>query len=927
MPYISKDFIQNKLMPSLDIVKVLNQYLSLKKQGANYTCCCPFHNEKTPSFSVNPSKQYFYCFGCHESGTVIDFVMKYKNETFPEAVEELARFAGVEVEYDRETKGQKEKFDRHKMYFELLDRAAAFFTKSLYENQAALEYFTKTRQLTTETIKYARLGYAPNDFNYVQTHIAKTDEEARILCELGLLKENSSPDSKFKYRSFFKDRVMFPIFDVKGRIIGFGGRLMSGDGPKYLNSPESEFFKKRQELFGLYECLQATRNRPESIVIVEGYMDVIALRQAGFKNVVATLGTASNSEHFKILFKHTSTVICCYDGDRAGQMASWKALQAAAAVLPDDRTIRFATLPPGHDPDSLIRAADNSAFQQVLDKSLGLSEAIILHFRAKYDLTDVENITLFIREVLSVAKALTPLRCSSLLLLLNSIVTIPVEQLNTLLAEVAPDPEFKEFEARSQSNDASRSGGGYVNPNWGQNGGGTAPRYQTDGHAYRNNRSLGYQDNGNQGAAARNYSSGYGERRSNYGERHSNYSERNSNYGERNVGGNRVYATNSGRPAGGAYYQNKTGAAGARYKERNYRNFNKDMLEPAIADYDSRDLPYDEMSEFEYPLTPNVVELGGFIPNLLQGMPGVNAGQLIVVDPRARVPKSIGNFKSMEHLLNLSDDERLTYCTLVGKRFNQEALNGSVHKLLAFILQEPSVVLHSYEMFQFEFFQALCQAFRMPEYPCLARILFLIKYVKDVSSAAIIETFRDTEFASLIVGLSRTHVCGKHQTNLDDLSTKELMLLLRSLMLKVLYDLLEQRLLQLNSDKMMPRYKSLEANMINNIMVFMFNNLRLDQPVAMELRNKFTDKISSSINAVTDDQKVDYLKALNQAQSTQSAASSTPQKVEQEAAKPASQATAQVVAAQANAAQVAVQPEVQATPQTAATPTNGAAPA
>lgn len=908
MPYISKDFIQNKLMPSLDIVKVLQQYLTLKKKGANYMCCCPFHSEKTPSFSVNPNQQFFYCFGCHESGTVVDFVMKYKNETFPEAVEELARYAGIQVEYEQGAKLSKEQIDRNKLYYELLDRAAAFFTKSLYENQSALDYFTKSRQLTSETLRYARLGYAPKDFNYVQEHIAKTDEEARMLCDLGLLKENTSSENHFKYRSFFLDRVMFPIFDVKGRVIGFGGRILKGDGPKYLNSPESFLFQKRRELFGLYECLQATRNRPDRLVVVEGYMDVIAIRQAGFKNVVATLGTASNGEHFKLMFRYTDKVICCYDGDRAGQLASWKALIAAASVLPDDKEVRFATIPAGYDPDSLVRAQGVDAFEQVLDKSLGFAEAICLHCRSKYDMGDAEGITRFTHEVLSIAKTLkSSVRRSSLIMVLGSVLNMSNDTLQGMLPEIELHQEFKDYGNEHQA---------YHNASFAGNKGADNGAYGDHGnHANYVNR--GYHSNYANGAQGQSkgsvFAQAYGQRKPNADIAPGSSSASSSASGQA-PSSSQAAAPNSAQPAyasgqgqvqghiqgqaqnqaqgqgqaqGQAYSSAPQGSYGTQVGSsaqvaqaanganravvgagsgagsgagNNLFDYPTEIYSaPDDWDYEPHDFDDAEMGVENQPVPQEVIDLGGFIPALNQGIPGVSEGNVIKVDPRSRQPTPAGDFKSMQYIMALTQDERRTYSTLIGHAFTLEDLTGSMHRLLGFILQEPSIVLNAYSSFQFEFYLALCQAFRAPEYPLLARLVYLVKHLKDVSSASLVETFRNTEFEPLISSLLHINVFGYYRPELDELTTKDLMLLMRSLMIRVLYDILAQRLYVLKQDKSLPRYKGLEDSFLKTIMVFMFTNLRLDQPIPTDQRTKYSEKISNMIAVISADQKFDYL--------------------------------------------------------------------
>ncbi|MCK0534427.1 MULTISPECIES: DNA primase [unclassified Anaerobiospirillum] len=408
MPIIKKDYIKNRLIPHIDLVKLVNQFINLKKSGADYTCCCPFHNEKTPSFHVNPRRQTFTCYGCNEWGNAIDFVMKYKNIGFVDAVEELSRFAGLEVEYEEGSGRQFDSEKANKKAYELMDRVAAYFTDALNRNPEAMKYFTEQRALSPELITRARLGFAPDSWDYVAREIARDPSEYRELVELGIQVDRVEDDGRHVCKSFFRGRVMFPIFDIKGRIIAFGGRVFANDfGPKYLNSPETKIFKKRKELFGLYETLQATRNRPEKVVVVEGYMDAIALRQAGFNNIVATLGTAITADHLKTLFRYTGKVICCFDGDEAGKKATWRALQAVTPVLEkSDKEVSFINMPAGHDPDTLVRSEGKEAFEREIKMAVSYSESIILHESKVYDISDPNQRVRFLSSVLSIIKAM-----------------------------------------------------------------------------------------------------------------------------------------------------------------------------------------------------------------------------------------------------------------------------------------------------------------------------------------------------------------------------------------------------------------------------------------------------------------------------------------------------------------------------------------
>lgn len=513
MPYISKDFIQHRLLPRIDLVRLVQNYCTLKKSGSNYTCCCPFHNERTPSFNVSPSRQTFKCFGCGKGGNAIDFIKLYKNLSFPDAIEELARFAGVEVEYDQNAKAAKRE-DKNKQYYELMDRVASFFTGELNKNEQAMSYFKNTRGLSQEIISKARLGYAPADFSYVRDKIARNEDEYKKLVELSIQIDRFDPDKQRRISCpFFRDRVVFPIYDIKGRIIAFGGRLLAGDGPKYLNTSETPIFKKRRELFGLYECLQATRNRPEQIVVVEGYMDAIALRQAGFNYVVATLGTAMTPDHLNLLFRYTNKVICCFDSDEAGKKAAWRALKMVTPVLTSvDKEVRFVNLPPGHDPDTLVRSQGAAAFEKLLKESLSYPETVLIHESKVYDIKDPSQRVHYMNHVLSIVKAMKLSSWQTVTMqLLSRYLGVSLESVQAAFQECSVAPDFtgnyygNDFDDNSLSAPNGRSWG---NRNWSGNsyaGNGRVsapklPPYQVEPHQYfigsnTNNRDNSWRDN------------------------------------------------------------------------------------------------------------------------------------------------------------------------------------------------------------------------------------------------------------------------------------------------------------------------------------------------------------------------------------------------------------------------------------------------
>lgn len=430
MPYISKDFIAQKLMPAVHIEDVVGHYLTLKPKGSNLSCCCPFHQEKTPSFFVSPAKQTFHCFGCKEHGNAIDFLMRYKNIGFVEAVEELCELTGIAVEY--QAGAHAASAERYKAYYELMDRVTAAFSRQLEHNQAAQDYFYKERGLTRETVISCRLGYAPNDWNYMR-NIARNAQEWQYLKQLGLVIDRGGD----KVYPFFRDRVMIPIADSRGRIVSFGGRVIGKGEPKYLNTAENPVFRKRMELFGLYDALQKHRNRPERLVIVEGYMDVISLRQAGITYAVASLGTATTAEQFRTMFRYSKQVICCYDGDNAGRRAAWHALETATPVLGAGLELRFAFLPPEHDPDSLVREQGAHAFTAFLDKALSYPEFLIEHLQQDFDLADLGQRSNFMAAVLHKARiiAYKPLQ-AMVIEKLSEVVGLESERLYAMLDEV-----------------------------------------------------------------------------------------------------------------------------------------------------------------------------------------------------------------------------------------------------------------------------------------------------------------------------------------------------------------------------------------------------------------------------------------------------------------------------------------------------------
>ncbi len=356
---IPRPFLDD-LLYRIDLVELIDSYVPLKKTGANYSACCPFHHEKTPSFNVVPKKQFYHCFGCGASGNAISFMMSYLNTGFVEAVENLAQKLGVEVPREGSDKPSVSK-----NLYELMDRVSKYYQLSLKQKgQAAIDYL-KRRGLTGKVAHHFGMGYAPQGWHTLEAQFRSSKEDL-ILTGMLVKKEDGSVYDRYR------DRVTFPIHDRNGRIVGFGGRALSdAQKPKYLNSPETPLFQKNRELYGLYQVLQANP-KPDSIIIVEGYMDVLALAQFGIQNVVATLGTATNTYHLQILKKYTSNLVFCFDGDEAGRQAAWRALESVLPVLNDGVEASFCFLPEGQDPDSLIHEKGKEGFLNILQDALPL---------------------------------------------------------------------------------------------------------------------------------------------------------------------------------------------------------------------------------------------------------------------------------------------------------------------------------------------------------------------------------------------------------------------------------------------------------------------------------------------------------------------------------------------------------------------------
>lgn len=372
---ISQDFVQ-ELLARADIVELIQRRLTLKKMGANYGACCPFHHEKTPSFTVSAQKQFYHCFGCGAHGNAIGFLMAYDRLEFVEAVEELARHVGVLVPKEFSTNSPKPQLP----LYELLDKIAQHYQAQLKKSAKTLTYL-ETRGLSEDIIQRFNLGFAPPGWDNVLRQFAHSGETKAQLLQTGMLIKSDQG----KIYDRFRDRLMIPIKDHRGRVIAFGGRTFGDDTPKYLNSPETPLFHKGSELFGLYEARQS-KTVLEFFLIVEGYMDVITLHQFGITQAVGTMGTATSAKHLQRLFRYTKNLIFCFDGDNAGADAAWRALENSLPILSDGVQIRFMFLPKDQDPDSMIREEGAALFHQRIEQAIPLSDFFFNKLSAQINL-------------------------------------------------------------------------------------------------------------------------------------------------------------------------------------------------------------------------------------------------------------------------------------------------------------------------------------------------------------------------------------------------------------------------------------------------------------------------------------------------------------------------------------------------------------
>ncbi|MYB35440.1 MAG: DNA primase [Gammaproteobacteria bacterium] len=388
---IPREFIDD-LMQRTDIVDVIDSMVPLQKKGQEYMACCPFHDEKTPSFTVSPQKQFFYCFGCGESGSAIDFLMKYQNLGFIEAIEDLSSRAGLEIPHSATASEFTTSHGHANRLLEIVDKANLWFQEQLKVNpdrKTAISYL-RSRGLTARIILEFGIGYAPDSWNGLFNELGKTPTNVESLVTAGLISHKQDVQGRDRHYDRFRGRIMFPIEDSRGRIVGFGARDLTDKGPKYLNSPETPLFHKGRELYGLHRARRAIGKQNRSIV-VEGYMDVVSLVQFGIENAVAALGTATTPYHVQRLFRLAPDIVFCFDGDQAGRNAAWKALTTALPEMRDGRQASFLFLDEGEDPDTTVRSTGAEGFLRKVDSALPLTDFLFDSLMANIDLQRMDG--------------------------------------------------------------------------------------------------------------------------------------------------------------------------------------------------------------------------------------------------------------------------------------------------------------------------------------------------------------------------------------------------------------------------------------------------------------------------------------------------------------------------------------------------------
>ncbi len=428
---IPQHFI-DELLSRIDIVDIIDTYVPLKKGGKNHQACCPFHDEKTPSFTVSQQKQFYHCFGCGANGSAISFLMDFLHMGFVEAIEELASRAGMEI--PREAVQASKSANQSSELYELMEMTTSYYSKQLRKHPQAESVinYLKGRGISGEIAAEYELGFAPPGWDSLLTELGGSDNAADRLLKIGAIIENE----RGGYYDRFRNRLTFPIRDQRGRAIGLGGRVLGDDKPKYLNSPETPIFHKGRELYGLYQARKVLKD-VDCLFVVEGYMDVIALAQFGIRNAVASLGTAATPEHLEKMFRITNKVVFCFDGDEAGKKAAWRGLENSLPLLKDDKQVYFMFLPEGEDPDTYVRDKGKDAFLNT-DSQIPLSEFLFNSISNNLDLISPEGQASMAKATLPFVSKLSPKApalTSILLRKLGNMTKIPIEELTTQLSE------------------------------------------------------------------------------------------------------------------------------------------------------------------------------------------------------------------------------------------------------------------------------------------------------------------------------------------------------------------------------------------------------------------------------------------------------------------------------------------------------------
>lgn len=450
---IPQHFIDD-LLARIDIVDVIDAVVPLKKSGASYKACCPFHNEKTPSFTVSQEKQFYHCFGCGVHGTAIGFMMDYERLSFPETIEQLAQQAGLEIPYETESTQQQQRKSEKDLVLGINQKASSLYQKQLRLSEAAKNYL-QNRGLSGKTALKFTIGFIPDQWDYVLNTLGTNDAEINTLKQAGLLSGNDQGRIYDKFR----ERIMFPIRNRKGDVIAFGGRVIHADKqPKYLNSPETVTFHKSHALYGVYEMRKFAKDITY-ILVVEGYMDVVMLAEHGIDTAVATLGTATTTDHIRQLLRTHTHIVFCFDGDSAGKQAAWRALTNALPALNDTADLRFLFLPDGEDPDSLIQKEGKSQFEQRIHAALPLAEYLFNKAKQALDLTQISDKAKFATLVLPLIKQVTaPVLQALLYKRLEDDTRLGIDKLNALSAgEQHTTPTNDETFAQADHTPSKRS--------------------------------------------------------------------------------------------------------------------------------------------------------------------------------------------------------------------------------------------------------------------------------------------------------------------------------------------------------------------------------------------------------------------------------------------------------------------------------------